>query len=205
MSNFIECSATCLDGRKCTQPATKRSDYKYCRKHEGHYRRAEKASQAKTGKPAHFNSTVQTAMERFVKDPHIHNLRSELGVLRSMLNDLIKKENLTITEKKFVNTLVTNIAKVTQLSQELEEKQGYLINIVYLSAMLEQVVGIIKKYVASPETQAAIAREIKELPWKEIRPLDDAVNRYEEVTPALKNPQMNIERVDLDMEDENES
>lgn len=200
MKSYITCSGICVTGAKCTQPATERSGYKYCRRHESHYRRAEKGSMARTGKPTGMTSTIEIVMEKFLKDPHIHNLRSELGVLRSLLNDYIgvDKKELTLKEKDFMVKLIKQITDLSKTSQELEEKCKYLVSAVYFKALVSEMAQILKKYVTNPETLATIVGEIKQLPWQEVSSFEDMQNRYENTTPQLTNPEMNVTHVDLE-------
>jgi hypothetical protein len=200
VKSYIACSGICMTGVKCTQPATKRSGYKYCKRHESHYRRAEKGSMARTGKPTGMTSTVEIAMEKFLKDPHIHNLRSELGVLRSLLSDYtgVDKKELTLPEKAFMIKLIKQITDLSKISQELEEKCKYLVSAVYFKALVSEMAQILKKYVTNPDTLATIVGEIKQLPWQEVSSFEDMSNRYENTAPQLANPQMNVTHVNLE-------
>jgi len=205
MRKYIECSAPCLNGVKCTQPATKRSGYRYCHKHEAVYRKAEKGSMTRTGHPTGLTSTIDEAMEKFIKDPHIHNLRSEVGVLRTMLSEYLNKDDLSLAEKEFVRKLIKEIKDTAKASQELEEKRGYLISAVYLQAMIFELGKILQKYISNQDTLATIIGEIKRLPWREVTSFDNMDNRYINTAPMLENPQMNVEHVDLDKGEKNES
>lgn len=162
-----QCMAKTLAGERCTQPATKRSGYKYCAKHERSHLRAVKGAEARGITPPGMSRNYMSILEQYISDPDISNLRPEIAIARLLLRRIIERGGIPekSSQRDEIRKQLKQIANLCKYLIDLEEKGGYLVSIYHLSNMFERIAEIIKEFIHDPATREKVVQEIRKLPW----------------------------------------
>jgi hypothetical protein len=105
----------------------------------------------------------QARLEEFLEGPDLKSLAGEIGILRMMLENILKQIDTPtkfLIHNNIINDTVGRIERVVGTFDRIEEKSGRMLDKSAILRLVGTIVDIISKHVSDPLTAGRIADEI---------------------------------------------
>lgn len=155
----------------------RRPDSIYCPRHDGCSAGVREAK----NKNQYFLGKWQGQADRFANDSEIKNLRSEIGLARTVMENILSLCNdatdmLMYSSK--IGDLLTRIERLVVACHRMEEQTGKLLDKSTVIILTQQIINIVSNRIQDPLILESISNDILEAVT--------SANNHEQFSPAIR-------------------